>query len=169
MASLSKSVEVQAATGSLKICSVWEFVLDIKRQKLHHSVAETFSTSLRLEAIKQPQRYLLESEYGLVTKTNHILKMNPTKALTELRKTTTYRKLMRKDVDLVEVVNIFAHKAMLHGGELTHLFPIGENTYALVNKEDMMLYVTEDFHQIIVCDRHIRNYTLYIPNLKVNS
>ncbi len=165
---MSKHIEFNTAVGPIKICTLWDFMNEVKREY----VGEVY----RDIALMRKKSY---QEYGMLShsmmkseayaQTHHILKLNPTSVLVELKKTTKKIEKKGKHVDLEELLHQLGHESMVEMGVPTHFFPIGTNRYALVGSEDVRLFTKADYTQSLVCLNSKRNFQIYAPNLKIGN
>jgi hypothetical protein len=112
-------------------------------------------------------RYNTMATSEIYAQTSHVLKLNPTSVLVELKKTIKKIEKKSKAVDLEELLYDLCNQSAMQMGRPTHLFPIGTNRYALVVAEDIVLFTKADYTQSLVCMNSNRNFQIYAPNLKV--
>lgn len=165
---MSKHIEFNTQAGAVKICTLWDFMNVVKREY----VGEVYR-DIALMRKKSYQEYgmlshsMMKSE--VYAQTHHVLKLNPSSVLVELKKTTTKVEKKAKHVDLEELLFEMTHKSLVEMGVPTHFFPIGSNRYALVGTEDVRLFTKADYTQSLVCLNSKRNFQIYAPNLKVGK
>lgn len=148
---------IHTSAGEVYIISFWEFISKVEHYivpKARHEIALAKKAAWRVDRL-EPDLAVVES--------THILKMNPIKTITELRKTTTKVERKSKKVDLIQVVCDLSYESRKHLGYPSYLFPIGEHRYALVCEGDVKLYTNEDFSQSLICTVPERNFTIYAP------
>jgi hypothetical protein len=154
--------------GELKVCHLWDFLKEV-RVYMVPAVAETLA-SRRVELYKESFKFYSNNDPQIqfaYAETEHLLKLNPSQVLVELKKTTTPIERRGKKVFLEPLVHDLVRKSMEDFGKLSHMFPVGQNRYALVDSEDIRLVIDKNYRQTLVCVNPKRNFTLYAPNLKV--
>lgn len=162
---MKNSFVINVPSGPIKMCSVFDFVSEVKRQLLPKHYEEI--------AIHQKKHFMSSKfrynnlDYTEVAKTLHTLKLNPMKLLTELKKTTTQLYRESKDLTLDELIYDTSNLSAREFGVPTNFFCIGEDLYCLASNEDVVLFVNEGYKQQLVCTRPERNFTIYAPNLKM--
>lgn len=164
---MSRKLMMNAFGGYLETCSVFDFIKDVRREYCpeYHQQIRTLAQKFYDSNMR---RYVPESSLNdpvLYAESIHRLTMNPMKLLTELRKTTT-KKQFTKHLTLTELVWEMTRKSHEWMGRPTHLFNIGENTFALVAEEDCRLFVKEDMSEQLVCLRPERNFHIIAKNVR---
>lgn len=155
--------------GSVRICSLWDFMTEVKIHRLHESVALELANRTRDEYRSATMPKYGIPEGPIMSRTSHVLKQNPLKVLVELKKTTTKRFFKSKNVDLFRMLEELSTDSMTEFGNPTHFFSIGMGRYVLVDVKDICLFVNKNYNQTLVCTAPKRNYTIYAPNLKVGE
>lgn len=157
-------IQLNYASGPIKICSIFDFVPEVKREMVR-SQYERIAVQAKT-AFENSNRYNPYAPDPLtISKSMHTLQLNPMKLITELKKTTT--KLSReRHITVSELIEELSYLSMNEMGVPTHMFSIGTDKYALVGKEDVVLFVTEDSRMQLVCTKPNRNFVVYAPNLE---
>ena len=157
-------VVVQTAAGPVRFCTVWEFLEDVQREYTHEYRKELRMLILQFQD-NQYGRYTSEPPMGCaVAESVHKLVHNPIKLITELKKTTT-KKYTKRNITLPDFVDQYTHESLANHGTPTHLFCVGEGTLCLVDKEDVILVLSEQNRQQLICRRPDLNFTIKAPNL----
>jgi len=163
---MHKRLAMPTSAGYLELVTIWEFMKDVMVERIHPQVAEQYRT-MHMREMNLSRRFA-HPDTPTCTEVTHLLKQNPSSVLVELKKTTTLKELKSKNVKLLDLLHDYVHKSMFEFGNPTHFFPVGQNRYALICKEDVRLVITETYKQSLVCTRPERNFILYVPNLKVD-
>jgi hypothetical protein len=152
-------------TGQVKLCTLWDFMKDVKQERLAPEVREVLVQSLK-EAYR-PYTYQSLEHATSFTKTVHSLQQNPIKIVAELKKTTSKLNLYSKKLKLDDLLYETACMSAEELGAPTHFFCSGKGLYSFVSSEDVVLFVGSNFNQSLVCTKPTRNYTIYAPNLNM--
>lgn len=156
---------IPTAAGPIKICTLWDFMNDVRIQKLHPDVAREVAVMRKQELNNFHYQY--GTDLGSVSKSIHTLKQNPMRIIAELKKTTTTLEFKGKSYSFLDVLHDTVNQSITQYGLPTHLFSIGKSRYALVSDEDVVLFVKNNYEQSLVCIRSQRNFNIYAPNLKL--
>lgn len=162
-----KRIELNLPTGPIKICTIWDFVKEIKREELHKDVLNDFRVAHF--SYPEPQPYYRHTGLNageMYATTTHLLKQNPSSIVKELKKTSTNVERRSKNVGLQELLYEFSIKSMEDMGFPTHFFSVGQNRYALLCEQDVVFFIDKNYKQSIVCTNPKRNFILYVPNLR---
>lgn len=163
---MSTHLVVNSVTGPVKICTLWDFITEVKKELVGGVYKDV--ALMRKKAYQEYGARIHSMQIGeAYAQTHHTLKLNPTSVLVELKKTTKKIERKAKHVDFEELLHELCIQSANEMGTPTHFFPIGANRYALVNVDDVRLFTKEDYTQSLVCLNSIRNFQVYVPNLKV--
>lgn len=155
---------IPTAAGPIKICTLWDFLQEVKRHKLHPDVAEQLAIMQKNEMYSN---YQYRADLGVVSESIHTLKQNPMRVISELKKTTGSIEYRGKNISFRDILEDTVYQAMTNYGIPTHFFAVGKSRFALVQEEDISMYVGADYNQTLVCHRKDRNFTIYTPNIKL--
>lgn len=164
---MNKKIEFNSSVGPIKICTVWDFLLEVKKQYVPE-IHQEIRINRTMENLP-PYAGLYADLVYLAAETSHILKQNPSSILVELKKTTTLKEKKSKSVNCFELLTELSLDSGMNMGIPTHFFSVGKNRYALVCEQDIILFVNKNYKQSLVCVNKRRNFTVYAPNLKVSG
>jgi hypothetical protein len=153
--------------GPIKICTVFDFIREAKREMLPKHYEDIAVAQKEFYSSANHFKYGFRPDARVIAETRHTLKLNPMKLLTELKKTTTTLYRESKNLTLEDLIYGVVSVSMHESGQPTHFFCIGEDLYCLVSVEDVVLFLTADYHQQLVCTRPNRNFNIYAPHLRV--
>lgn len=160
---------IYTSAGPIRVCNLWEFVMDVKKHELHKDIAVHYAEAQKNEYGLMSHRYIIATEdTPMYSKTMHTLQQNPISILRELKNTTTSVDLRRENILLEPLLEKYSVESAINFGEPTHFFSVGRNKYLLACIDDVILYVNQSYDQSLVCKYPNRSFNLYVPNLRSN-
>lgn len=158
---------LQTFTGPVKLCTLWDFMKEVRVEYVPQ-ISEQIALARKNFFEDRRFRYTPESpQMEAYYQSRHLLKLNPSSVLVELKKTTQMKYRTSKELLIEDLINELATESHTLFGNPSHFFPIGKDKYALVSIDDVKLYVKKDWKQSLVCMDPKRNFQIYAPRLKV--
>ena len=158
-----KTPILQGPGSQTKIVTLWDFLSEVPRKVVHPDVMHAYAMTYkrRIEYWSSTYADIDDSVYA---RTELILRQNPTKILSDIKKSLT-KFSTKKHVVIEELMYDLNYRMAQDCSLLTHAFSVGSNQFALVNINDFTLYVKRDYKQSLLCQFPERNYIVRAPNI----